>query len=224
MVLQDRSLATRSPRSAAMRALAQSAFVDEDDGAAFVFGLFINAGQRARFHCRILASSRSPAFVLDQVGHPPRRPQAGFITQHLWPTLQTALDAPQVSRMQARLAPSSSRLLQRPPSTVLQLPRPTDLRIADAPHTPGHLGLAISLLQQPHRFHPPLLQSLKISANSRRIPHAGTLPQNLGVCQYIIQCSIGGSSSDCGSPLASGLHVSCLRLSRLPPGYTEALL
>src|SRR6185437_415021 len=61
MVLQHRSLAARRPRAAAMRTLAQSTFVDENDGAALVFGLFFNAGQRSRFHCLIFFSSRSKA-------------------------------------------------------------------------------------------------------------------------------------------------------------------
>jgi len=41
----------RRPRTVALRALAQSAFVDKDDGATLVFGLFFNSGQRFRFHC-----------------------------------------------------------------------------------------------------------------------------------------------------------------------------
>ena len=49
VVLQRRRLAPRRPRTAAVRALAQSAFVDEDDRAALVFGIFFNSGQRSRF-------------------------------------------------------------------------------------------------------------------------------------------------------------------------------
>src|SRR2546428_1858256 len=41
VVLQHRRLPARCPGAAAMRALAQSAFVDEDDRPAFVFGLFL---------------------------------------------------------------------------------------------------------------------------------------------------------------------------------------
>jgi SnoaL-like domain len=39
--------------------LAQSAFVDEYDRAALVFGLFFNSGQRFCFHSRIFSSSRA---------------------------------------------------------------------------------------------------------------------------------------------------------------------
>ena len=51
VILQNRRLSARRPSAAAMGALAQSAFVDEDEGPAFVFGLFFNSGQRCRFHC-----------------------------------------------------------------------------------------------------------------------------------------------------------------------------
>ena len=123
-----------------------------------------------------------PAFVLDQVGYPPRRPQAGFIAQRLRPAFQSPFDAPQCFRTETGLAQSSSRLLQRTPSTLLLAPVavPTDLTTADAPmhpHTPGHLRLTVSLLQQPRRFHPPPFQCLKISANSRWIAHTGTVLQ-----------------------------------------------
>lgn len=58
------------------------------------------------------------------------------------------------------------------------------------PYAPGDFRLAIALLQQPRRFHPPLLQSLKVPAHPRWIAHAETLPQKPCKCQYIIQCSI----------------------------------
>jgi len=51
VVLQDWGLTSWSPSAATMRPLAQSAFVDEDDGAALFFGVFFISGQRSRFHC-----------------------------------------------------------------------------------------------------------------------------------------------------------------------------
>ena len=57
-VLQDRRLAFGRPGAHAMRAFAQSAFVDKDDGAAFLPGLFFNAGQRFFFQCAMADSSR----------------------------------------------------------------------------------------------------------------------------------------------------------------------
>src|SRR5579859_964017 len=57
-VLQDRSLALGRPGLDPRGSLAQSAFVDEDNGAPFAAGLFFSAGQRLLRHCLIAASSR----------------------------------------------------------------------------------------------------------------------------------------------------------------------
>ena len=56
-----RRLSPRRPSTAAVRALAQSAFVDEDDGPPLFFGLSLISGQRCCFQQRILFSSRSSA-------------------------------------------------------------------------------------------------------------------------------------------------------------------
>src|SRR5712691_8670728 len=57
-VLQDRGLTLGGPGLDPRGSLAQSAFVDEDDGAAFAAGLFLSAGQRLVRHRLIAASSR----------------------------------------------------------------------------------------------------------------------------------------------------------------------
>ena len=51
VILQYRRLAARSPGAAAMRAVAQSAFVNEDERATFRLGFFLMTGQRSVFHC-----------------------------------------------------------------------------------------------------------------------------------------------------------------------------
>ena len=61
VVLQHRCLSFRCPGACAVRALAQSAFVGEDDGTPFFSGFFLIPGQRFRFHARMLVSSRSRA-------------------------------------------------------------------------------------------------------------------------------------------------------------------
>src|SRR6266704_225435 len=151
VILQHRRLSAWRPGTAAVRALAQSALVDEDDGAPLFAGFFLISGQRFCFHSRIFSSSRSSArptgrwqlpaqlpqnapalrgmvadsaFLFDQVGHAPRGPQTGFVAQSLWPTLQPALDAPQIFRTQTRSAPSPSRFLQGALSAPLELLRP----------------------------------------------------------------------------------------------------
>ena len=60
-IWQHGCLSSWCPGTAAVRALAQSTFVDEDDRPAFVFGLFFNSGQRFGFQIRIFSSSRSSA-------------------------------------------------------------------------------------------------------------------------------------------------------------------
>jgi hypothetical protein len=53
-----------------------------------------------------------PTFFLDQVRHPPRRPQTGFVTQSFWPTLQSALDLLQIFHTQPRFASGAPRFPQ----------------------------------------------------------------------------------------------------------------
>jgi hypothetical protein len=57
-ILQDRSLATRSPSADPVRAFAQTALVHKDYGALLAQGLFFNSGQRTRFQRRMADSSR----------------------------------------------------------------------------------------------------------------------------------------------------------------------
>ncbi len=56
VILQDWRLSARRPGAATVRTLAQSAFVDEDNRPAFVFGLFFNSGQRCCFQMRIFSN------------------------------------------------------------------------------------------------------------------------------------------------------------------------
>ena len=58
---QLRGLPFGSPRPRDRRALAQSAFIDENDGPVFVTGFFFRAGQVYRFQRAMASSSRSAA-------------------------------------------------------------------------------------------------------------------------------------------------------------------
>src|SRR5215469_1897336 len=75
VVLQHGCLAPWSPRTAAVRALTQSTFVDEDDSPIFVFGFFFNSGQRSRFQRLIFSSSRSKARPVGPLAAPTQMPQ-----------------------------------------------------------------------------------------------------------------------------------------------------
>ena len=68
VILQRRGLPARSPGAAAVRALAQPAFVDEDDRPAFFLRFFLMAGQVLRFHSTMASSFRSSARPLGRCG------------------------------------------------------------------------------------------------------------------------------------------------------------
>src|SRR5262249_15862854 len=61
VILQDRSLSARRPGSHPIPPFAQSALVDEDDGAPLAERFFLSCGQRFFFQRRIARSSRSSA-------------------------------------------------------------------------------------------------------------------------------------------------------------------
>ena len=61
VILQHRRVSARGPGAHPMGALAQSAFVDEDDGAPRAERFFLSCGQRTRFQYRMAFSSRSSA-------------------------------------------------------------------------------------------------------------------------------------------------------------------
>src|SRR5579863_9267720 len=59
--LEDGRMAAGSPGPAAMGSLAESAFIDEDDGLAPSGSVFFTLGHCTRFHCSMLSSLRSTA-------------------------------------------------------------------------------------------------------------------------------------------------------------------
>jgi hypothetical protein len=95
--------------------------------------------------------------MLNEVSHAPRRPKVGFVTEGLWPTLQTALDTSQIFGTEARLSSGSSGFLERPQSALLKLSRPSTYRLPVYPNPAGDFGLGNSLAQQLRRFATTLL-------------------------------------------------------------------
>jgi hypothetical protein len=59
--LEDRGTAAGCPGSASVGSLAETALVDEDNGLSSPGSVFFTLGQRARFQCSMLSSSRSSA-------------------------------------------------------------------------------------------------------------------------------------------------------------------
>jgi hypothetical protein len=62
-----------------------------------------------------------PAFLLDQMGDPVRRPQTGFIPQRLRPAFEPDLDLADLRRTQSRFASGAASLLQPGTPFGLQL-------------------------------------------------------------------------------------------------------
>ena len=108
----------------------------------------------------------NPAFLLDQMGHARRRPQAAPIAQCLRSAFQALLDPPQVFWLQPGRTASMRRLLQPLAPLLPQRLGPLADRLAVRPHPPRHFRMAQPLLQQSGRLQPSPLQSLKIA------PHA----------------------------------------------------
>jgi hypothetical protein len=61
VILQHWCVSSRCPGAATMRALAQSAFIDEDDGSSLFLGFFLSSGHRCFFQRRMAGSFRSNA-------------------------------------------------------------------------------------------------------------------------------------------------------------------
>lgn len=75
-----------------------------------------------------------PAFLLDQMGYPVRRPQTGFIPQRLRPAFESVLDLADLLRTQSRFAPGPASLLQPGTSFGLQLGCPLTHRLPMGTH------------------------------------------------------------------------------------------
>ena len=140
-----------------MQPFAQSAFVDEDDGAPLAERFFLICGQRYIFHCRIACSSPSSAFpvgrwqvqlslrrmrqtwsssvshpgpVLDEIAHPTRGPQSAGKSERLGSALECALEVAQLGRDELPWTPSASGLAQAAHSRFSKFPRPAANRLA----------------------------------------------------------------------------------------------
>jgi len=132
-----------APRCGSDGPFAEPALVDENYDPALIFGLFLTPASALSSSagwlshrapapgCRSLATPAEPpqdlpdvtrmithpASLLDQMDHPVRGPQAGFIPQRLRPAFKSALDLVELLRTQSRLASGAAGLLQ--PSTPI---------------------------------------------------------------------------------------------------------
>src|SRR5437660_11614498 len=97
-----------------------------------------------------------PAFFLDQMGDPRRRPQAALVAQRLRPSLEAAFDSPQIFLAVSRFPSRSSGPLQPPQSAFLHLLRPAPPRLSFSPPSASNLRSVYVLPLQCGRLPPAL--------------------------------------------------------------------
>src|SRR5437588_9775073 len=120
-----------------------------------------------------------PAFFLDQMGDPRRRPQAALVAQRLRPSLEAAFDSPQIFLAQSRFPSRSSGPLQPPQSAFLQLLRPATDGLSMSTDAATNFRLVYALPQQFGRLTAALFQPYEVPANSCWISHAETVAQKI---------------------------------------------
>lgn len=116
---------------------------------------------------------------LDQIGHPPTRPQCCPIAQHLWAFFEATGQLLQLVGQQPGLPTGAAGFKQRPGS--LDSPRlmpPAD-RLSVHPQFPGHLALAKTLVEESRCLESPSLQTVKIAFNAFWVAHAQRLTPTL---------------------------------------------
>lgn len=114
----------------------------------------------------------NPALALDQIGDAPRRPQARVVPEGFWAAREPALDASEIGRRQAWLAPGASGFLQRRPAPAFELLRPAAYRLTMDTNLSRDIRLGHALLQQLRRLQSSRFQRIEIPAHPGWIPHA----------------------------------------------------
>src|SRR6202040_1976760 len=122
-----------------------------------------------------------PAFLLDQMGDPVRRPQTGFIPQHLRPAFEALLDLVDLLRTQSRFASGAASLLQPGPPFGLQLGGPLTHRLPMRAHPARHFRLTQPLREQTRGPHATSLQCGEVSAYPCWKSHSSNLTQNASI-------------------------------------------
>src|SRR5580700_5340385 len=130
-------------------------------------------------------------FAFDQVGNSPAGPQRRCVAERFRASFQQLAEALQIRFAQLRLAAHASGLPQRLLAALVVLLRPPAHRLAADFQPNRDFGLVeISLLQQSNGFHPALLQRIKITCHSSRIPHTESNSFSRQKCRYIMRSSI----------------------------------
>ena len=116
-----------------------------------------------------------PSLSLNQIGHAPRRPNRGAITENFGPFLQAAAQLLQLNRLQAGLAACPRGLYQCFGSLFLPSLMPTADRLAVDAQSPGDFPLTEASIKKSGGFKPSPFQLFKITFNAFWITHVGIL-------------------------------------------------
>jgi hypothetical protein len=134
-----------------------------------------------------------PGLSLDQIGHAPNRPKTDAIAQGFGTGFEAPTHPFQLGRLQARLAPGPTRLLEGFGATVFPGLMPTIDRLTMNAQASRHLGLANTLIEEFGGFQSPLFQLrklLSVALNAFGISHARRLPYKANHVIYIMRKSV----------------------------------
>ena len=112
---------------------------------------------------------------LDQIGHAPRRPKGGAVTENFGAFLQSLAQVRQLNRLQAGFAARPRRLNQRFGSLSLPSLMPTADRLAVDAQSPGDFPLTEASVKKPGGLKPSPFQVFKITFDAFWITHSQTL-------------------------------------------------
>jgi hypothetical protein len=134
--------------------------------------------------------------LLNQIGHPPSRPQGRAVAQRLRSLFQFLAQLLQLHRLEPRPATHPGSFSQR--FCPLSLPglMPTTDRLAVDGQFPGNLPLAKSLVKESGRLESSPLQFIEIALNAFGISHAQKTTESNRSCHYITRISIKRSTLD----------------------------
>src|SRR6516225_9475755 len=128
--------------------------------------------------------------VVDQVRHPPARPQRCFVTQGLWSSMQQFHQAGFVGRIQTGQPSRSAGPPQSHLATLLMLlPPSTDGLVADL-QAPTDLTIVEVFCKQLHRLKAALLQCHKVALYAAWIAHAELDAAGASWFRYITRNSV----------------------------------
>jgi hypothetical protein len=112
---------------------------------------------------------------LNQVGHPPGRPQRGAIAQYLGAFFESEAQLLQLLRQQPWFATGPTGFEQGLGSLFSPGLMPATDRLAVNPQFPGHLALTQTTVEESGRFESSALQTVEIAFYAFWIAHAQRL-------------------------------------------------